>query len=1001
MKQYLLKNRIKLISALTIIAVAIAACAVVFGSDNPISLFVGSRRNTTETVVLSKGSKIKDGHCLLISGSSHERIAVIDYDGSTIWELKQGNLWIEVNDADMAENGDIVYATRSSSGSYVQKIKPDYNNGGYETLWKYAVPAGAENHTSQILSNGNVLICEAYSDHIRLVELNSSGAIDKVIGENVIDGFSKNVGSHNQLRQAYKTEKGTYLLSHFTDDITYEIDANGNTVKTYPFGKAFTAVNDKNGNVIISGGNQSEVRAYDQSGSLIWSIKKDDIQGISLGFPAAVIPLDNGNIILANWGGHGGADGKSAVIEIDPLQKKLIWSMNTDDSMNISNIYLLDSLAESVNQSEDAYRSPIDVTACSSENTVYVADQTSKKIIQISANSNTPTAVYALPEAPNAVLSSPNGKLLYCVCGEKDGKLIILNTDTGKILNTVALGHTPSSVCSDADFENLYITNRFDSNVMRVSLNSDGTAGNILSSNRITREPITAVMANGKLYVGAHLPDTTADADSVASEICVLNPESLVIEKKIQLPDGSTGLKRIAASPDGKFVYATHTVGRYWVPPTQLDRGWIYTNAITEIDAVASERKATMLLDDLDKGAGNPWGVCVTDKALVVSASGTGEVIVIDRAAMREQIENVYTGKYVGDGSVASPEDMTNSLTFLSNVKRRISLGSSGTKGITVLDGKIYAANYYSSSITVINLDDAKKIKDIQLYSSAEDNDVRVGEKLWNDANLCFGNWMSCASCHIDGRVDGLNWDISADNFGTMKQTRTMLDTFKRGRVISVGSVTDAGTNVEHSMTGDLFNDGVSEEQCQQVNEYLKSLKAIESPYRNSDGTLTASAMRGKELFEGKAGCISCHSGEIKGQDKFVYNNGLSDSRGTLIPPLREVWRTAPYLYDGSALTVEEVLERKIKADYTDIEGLTTAEKQDIVEYVMSLDENSDTALWGDIDNNGRVDIRDLVRIKKNLADSENKHANSDLNNDGEVNAEDIVMLRKYLLGLL
>lgn len=998
MKVYLFKKPInKIILAVFAIMAAVLMCLLVFNTENPISRFVDSRRSNAEVVTLSNNNKVKTGHSLLISGSSHERIAVVDYDGSTVWELKQGNLWLEVNDADMDENGNIIYAARSSGGSYVQKIKPDYNSGGYEEVWKYTVPSGAENHTSQILSNGNVLICEAYSDHIRLIELNASGGIDKIIGENNIEGFDNNLGSHNQIRQAFKTDDGTYLLSHFTEDITYEIDSSGKTVKTYPFGKGFTAVKDKDKNIIISGGNQSEVRSYNQNGELLWSIKKDDISGITLGFPAAVVPLDNGNILLANWGGHGGSEGESAVVEIDPDKKELIWYMDTDDSMNISNVYLLDSFSDSINPAVDVYRSPIDVAASTSDNVAYVADQTGKKIIAVSGGGNVPVAVYSIPESPNSILVSPNGKVVYCVCGEKNGKLIALNTDTGKILNTVTLGHTPSSICSDGEFNNLYVTNRFDSTVMKIALNSDGSAGNIITSEKITREPITAAFAGSKLYVGGHLPNTTADSENVAAEVCVLDAENLELEKSIELPDGSTGLKRMAASPDGKFVYATHTVGRYWVPPTQLDRGWIYTNAITEINALTSERSATILLDDMDKGAGNPWGVYVTQNNIVVSTSGTGEVIIIDRSAMREQIEAVYSGKYIGDGSVTSVDEITNSLTFLSSIKKRVSVGSSGTKGVSVLGGKIYAANYYSGSITVIDLDNAEKIKDIQLYSDAEDSDARIGEKLWNDASLCFGSWMSCASCHIDGRVDGLNWDISADNFGTFKQTRTMLDTFKRGRVISTGSVSDAATNVEHSMTGDLFNNAVSEEQCHQVNEYLKSLKPVESPYRNSDGTLTESAMRGKSLFEGKAGCISCHSGEIKGQDKLIYNN-FSDERGTLIPPLREVWRTAPYFYNGSVLTIDEVLERKINSGYIGDITLTAAEQQDIVEYVMSLDGNTDAFPWGDINGDWDVDIRDLVRMKKNFAASKYPE-NSDLNNDGKINTDDMVVLRKYLIG--
>jgi len=50
-------------------------------------------------------------------------------------------------------------------------------------------------------------------------------------------------------------------------------------------------------------------------------------------------------------------------------------------------------------------------------------------------------------------------------------------------------------------------------------------------------------------------------------------------------------------------------------------------------------------------------------------------------------------------------------------------------------------------------------------------------------------------------------------------------------------------------------------------------------------------------------------------------------------PTLREVWRTAPYLYDGRALTIEEALLIKDRG----VEDLTPEELSALAEYVRSL----------------------------------------------------------------
>ena len=55
-------------------------------------------------------------------------------------------------------------------------------------------------------------------------------------------------------------------------------------------------------------------------------------------------------------------------------------------------------------------------------------------------------------------------------------------------------------------------------------------------------------------------------------------------------------------------------------------------------------------------------------------------------------------------------------------------------------------------------------------------------------------------------------------------------------------------------------------------------------------------------------------------------------------PTLVECWRTAPYLHDGSAVTLEEMLTTKNpKDEHGHTLHLTPAEIQDLKAYVLSL----------------------------------------------------------------
>jgi len=55
-------------------------------------------------------------------------------------------------------------------------------------------------------------------------------------------------------------------------------------------------------------------------------------------------------------------------------------------------------------------------------------------------------------------------------------------------------------------------------------------------------------------------------------------------------------------------------------------------------------------------------------------------------------------------------------------------------------------------------------------------------------------------------------------------------------------------------------------------------------------------------------------------------------------PPLIEVWRTAPYLHDGSAETIQDVLTtRNASGQHGDLTKLSNQEINDLCEYVLSL----------------------------------------------------------------
>lgn len=95
------------------------------------------------------------------------------------------------------------------------------------------------------------------------------------------------------------------------------------------------------------------------------------------------------------------------------------------------------------------------------------------------------------------------------------------------------------------------------------------------------------------------------------------------------------------------------------------------------------------------------------------------------------------------------------------------------------------------------------------------------------------------------------------------------------------------------------------------VAPYVNSLAA--DPYRAPGAAMSESARRGEAAFV-RADCQSRHTGKYAtGQQKcdIETRNDIDCSAEFDNPTLADLWRTAPYLHDGSAPTLKDVLTTK------------------------------------------------------------------------------------------
>jgi YVTN family beta-propeller protein len=503
------------------------------------------------------------------------------------------------------------------------------------------------------------------------------------------------------------------------------------------------------------------------------------------------------------------------------------------------------------------------------------------------------------------------------------------------------------------DGKTLYVCNRFSNNVSVIDI----AARKELTRISVQREPVAAALTldGGFLFVANYLPAGAADRGEIAATVSIISTKTNKVVTTIELPNGTTSLQGICISPDDRYAYATHILARYTVPTTQLERGWINTNALSIIDVQNKQLIDTVLLDDVDNGAANPWAVCCTSdgKYICVTHAGTDELSVIDAPAMMDKIRKYHAkeksnqnrvmeqdsyGSYGISSAISS--NIPNELSFLYGIRQRVKLCGKGPRALAIVGSNIYITEYFTDSMTLVDINGTTGAKTtaLSLGSTPKMTMKRRGEMLFHDASLCFQQWQSCASCHPGGaRADALNWDLLNDGIGNPKNTKSLLFSHRTPPAMFRGVRENAEMAVRSGIRHILF--AVRPEQdAVEIDEYLKSLKPVPSPYL-VNGKLSASARRGRKIFS-KARCDSCHKGALHtdlGQYNVGIGKGLDKDREFDTPTLVEAWRTAPYLYDGRAVTIEEVLTKYNPDDkHGRTSNLSDKEITDLANFVLS-----------------------------------------------------------------
>lgn len=602
----------------------------------------------------------------------------------------------------------------------------------------------------------------------------------------------------------------------------------------------------------------------------------------------------------------------------------------------------------------EKYRSPLDLKYSPDGKTIAVTDFTKGMVYLIDAFSKSLLKEIPGYDRPFGLLWVDQQKIAVSEYGSH--QVSITDIRTGQKVKTIKCCRYPMGI---AQAGNKILVGGFGRNVVGII---DMELSKQLMEIPVVYQPdfITVLPDNPSR---AFVSNLTPGSSQFGAKVSVLDISKKVKLTDIELPFGSSNVRQIIASPDGKWVYVAHTYGKVMLPTTQIEKGWISNNVVTIIDAAGLNVYATLPLDFTMRGASDPWGLDISNDGslLYVSLAGVNEIAVLNLeklhsylagksrpANLRQSDANAKIAYNIWEKIYKDPSQrkiLTEQLAALyaAGLIERYPVLVNGPRGIALSadDNTLAIAGYFAGEILWFSNEKNAVISRLKLGKEEPYDIVRQGEVKFHSALSTQQNWLSCVSCHPAGRADGLNWDLLNDGIGNPKNAKSLLLAHETPPSMSMGVRSNYEVAVEKGFNFIQFH--VADNDTKDaVKAFLRSMKADKSPYLGENGELTAKAKKGKILFESdKVGCAKCHSGP-NFTDLKMYNvgtRGVNEKHETFDnPALVEVWRTAPYLHDGSASSIMEVLTTKNPQDkHGKTSHLKKGELEALEEYVNSL----------------------------------------------------------------
>jgi YVTN family beta-propeller protein len=596
----------------------------------------------------------------------------------------------------------------------------------------------------------------------------------------------------------------------------------------------------------------------------------------------------------------------SSAIAITP-DGAIVLAVNPDSN----SVTLVDTSSGGVMAELEVGVDPRSVAVSADGDTAFVAEQGSDSISIIDIHSQAVTASVGVGDRPVGVAVSPNGRLIALAELGQDQIRILASQDLSTYA-VIQVADRPYSLAFTPDGTHLLIAHLLSGDVTVLMLQPDKTYLPLIQRGAETNQVV-------------HL-QSKIDQSTVP-----------ILSFTIHTWPNVAPAPAVIVNTAGTRSYLPQTMANGLGLNTRFDASVFPKISVLNLETNTHQSSEHISLPETDRPVGLPWDVALAknDTELWVANSASNDVSVIDLSQPTHptRVANIPVGDNPR-GIVVAPDG---SLAYVNNIL-------AGT--VSVIDAHTYTVTQMIT-VTTIPLPPALLDGKRLFFSSAR-------------PELARARWISCNTCHVEGEHDGRTWvlqylgDVPPGEDPVIRRNTTsllgMIETYPLRWSAEWNESADSEFSIRFEQYGSGLIEGEMHPTLGDPNQgrsynldcLALFIDSLSVPTRNYP--FTEAELRGKAIFESPyTQCTTCHPAPLY-TDLQVHDVGTADGAGEWFgpqidtPTLRFLFDSPPYLHDGSATNLYDVLVTKNPNDEHGVtSSLSAQEIDDLIAFLLAL----------------------------------------------------------------